>query len=92
MPRSRGKSRDLYGNAPDESRVALLIIDMINAFDFDGAEGMLPRALTAARAIAALKRRAHSAGAAVVYVNDNFGRWRSDFHQTLEHCLACPGR
>ena len=55
MPRSRGKNRDLHGNAPDESRVALLIIDMINAFDFDGAEGMLPRALAAARGIAALK-------------------------------------
>ena len=92
MPRSRGKNRDLHGNAPDESRVALLIIDMINAFDFDGAEGMLPRALAAARGIAALKRRAHGAGAAVVYVNDNFGRWRSDFHQILEHCLASPGR
>jgi nicotinamidase-related amidase len=92
MPRSRGKSGDLHGNAPDESRVALLIIDMINAFDFEGAEGMLPRALAAARAIAALKRRARAAGTAVVYVNDNFGRWRSDFRQILEHCLESPGR
>jgi nicotinamidase-related amidase len=91
MPRSRGKSGDLHGNAPDESRVALLIIDMINAFDFEGAEGMLPRALAAARAVAALKRRARSAGTAVVYVNDNFGRWRSDFRQILEHCLDSPG-
>src|SRR2546423_10467872 len=86
------KTRDLHGSAPDECRVALLIIDMINAFDFDGAEGMLPRALAAARAIAVLKRRAHAAGMAAVYVNDNFGRWRSDFHQILEHCLASPGR
>jgi nicotinamidase-related amidase len=92
MPRSRGKSADLHGNAPDESPVALLIIDMINAFDFEGAQRMLPRALAAARAIAALKRRAHSAGTAVVYVNDNFGRWRSDFRQILEHCLESPGR
>jgi nicotinamidase-related amidase len=92
MPRSRGKSGDLHGNAPDESRVALLIIDMINAFDFDGAQRMLPRALAAARAIASLKRRARSAGTAVVYVNDNFGRWRSDFRQILEHCLESPGR
>jgi len=44
MPRSRGKSGDLHGNAPDEAPVALLIIDMINAFDFEGAKGMLPRA------------------------------------------------
>jgi hypothetical protein len=42
VPRSRNKSRDLHGNAPDECRVALLVIDMINAFDFEGAEAMLP--------------------------------------------------
>jgi nicotinamidase-related amidase len=65
---------------------------MINAFDFPGARAMLPRALAAARAIARLKRRARTARAPVIYVNDNFGRWRSDFRQTLEHCLRSPGR
>jgi nicotinamidase-related amidase len=92
MPRSRANRRDLHGSAPDDSRVALLIIDMINAFDFEGAESMLPRALAAARAVAALKRRARAARVPVVYVNDNFGRWRSDFRQILEHCLRSPGR
>jgi nicotinamidase-related amidase len=28
----------------------------------------------------------------VVYVNDNFGKWRSDFHQLLARCLKSPGR
>ncbi len=83
----RAGSRDLHGAAPDECRVALLIIDMINAFDFEGADAMLPRALAAAKATAALKRRARHAGVPVVYVNDNFGRWRSDFRSTLDSCL-----
>ena len=83
---------DLHGSAPDDSPVALLIIDMINAFDFQGAERMLPRAVAAAKRIAELKRRARQAGVPVVYVNDNFGRWRSDFHQILEHVLDSPGR
>jgi nicotinamidase-related amidase len=83
---------DLHGNAPDDSPVALLVIDMINAFDFEGADRMLPRALAAARAIARLKERAHEARIPTVYVNDNFGRWRSDFHQILEHVLDSPGR
>jgi nicotinamidase-related amidase len=91
MPRSSGKrpdkTRDLHGSAPDECRVALLVIDMINAFDFHGAEAMLPRALAAAKATAALKQRAHHAGVPVVYVNDNFGKWRSDFRSILAHCL-----
>ena len=85
---------DLHGNAPDESAVALLVIDMINAFDFDGAERMLPRALAAAKAIAALKARARTARVPAVYVNDNFARWRSDFRSILGHVLSdgCPGR
>ena len=98
MPRSNakkpGRTQDLHGSAPDECRVALLIIDMINAFDFDGAQSMLPRALAAAKATAALKRRARTAGVPVVYVNDNFGRWRSDFRSILAHCLrdGVPGK
>jgi len=91
MPRSnakrRGKTQDLHGSAPDECRAALLIVDMINAFDFEGADAMLPRALAAAKAIASLKQRARAAGVPAVYVNDNFGRWRSDFRSTLARCL-----
>jgi nicotinamidase-related amidase len=83
---------DLHGSAPDNSPVALLIIDMINAFDFRDANRMLPRALEAAKAIRRLKERARQAGVPTVYVNDNFGRWRSDFHQLLEHVLDSPGR
>lgn len=94
MPRFRAKTQDLHGSAPDTCSVALLIIDMINAFDFDGAQQMLPRAIAAAEAIAALKERARGAGVPVIYVNDNFGRWRSDFRRILTHCLGdgVPGK
>jgi nicotinamidase-related amidase len=87
-------SPDLHGSAPDDARAALLIIDMINAFDFEGARRMLGRARAAARAIRALKRRAKSAGIPTIYVNDNFGRWRSDFRTLLKHVRkrGCPGR
>lgn len=93
MPRSPAKG-DLHGNAPDQCRVALLVIDMINAFDFEGASALLPRALAAARSIAALKERVRQANVPVLYVNDNFGRWRSDFRSILGHVLAdgCPGK
>ena len=41
-----------------------------------------------------LKRRATGAGVPCVYVNDNFGQWRSDFRQTVGHCMSrsSPGR
>lgn len=91
---TRGGKGDLHGSAPDECAAALLIIDMINAFDFKGAAAMLPRALAAAHAVASLKRRAARAGIPAVYVNDNFGRWRSDFRSILDHVIDddCPGR
>ena len=79
------KNEDLHGNAPDKSETVLLIIDMISDFEFDGGEKMLPFAETIARNIAALKKRAEKAKVAVIYVNDNFGKWRSDFKKQLAH-------
>ena len=81
------KSESLHGNAPDTSPVALLIIDMINDLEFEGGQKLLPGALRAAKRIAALKRRARGAGIPVIYTNDNFGRWRSDFREAVDHCL-----
>ncbi len=60
------------------SRTALLIIDVINPLDFPGGEAFGRRALKPARAIARLAERARRARVPVIFVNDNFGRWRSD--------------
>ena len=83
----RRHNPDLHGNAPDSSPVALLIVDAINDLEFPGGAAMLSRAVRIARRIAALKRRANDLGIPTVYVNDNFGRWRSDFRRTVAHCL-----
>src|SRR4051812_42571238 len=45
-----------------------------------------------ARNIAKLKKRAKKVGIPVIYVNDNFGRWQSDFHRLIEHCRKGKGR
>src|ERR1700726_2093427 len=82
-----GKNADLHGNAPDKSDVALLLIDEINDLEFPEGDQLLGFALSMAHRIAALKRRAGQEGVPVVYVNDNFGRWRSDFSAQVEHCL-----
>ena len=81
------KNEDLHGNAPDKSDVALLLIDVINDLDFPDGDQLLRHALPMARNIAALKGRARQEGVPVVYVNDNFGRWRSDLNAQVEHCL-----
>lgn len=79
--------QDLHGNAPDKSPLALLLIDVINDLEFDEGRKLLKQALPMARAIARLKERAHAAGVPVIYVNDNFGRWQSDFRKQVRHCL-----
>ncbi len=81
------KSPDLHGNAPDNARLALLLIDVINDLEFKGGDKLLRQALPAARKIATLKRRAAQTGIPSIYVNDNFGKWRSDFKKLISHCL-----
>lgn len=81
------ENSDLHGNAPDKSEIVLVLIDVINDFEFPGGEELLQSALPAAKNIARLKERARQANVPVIYVNDNFGRWRSDFNRIVEHCL-----
>lgn len=85
---------DLHGSAPDKSHAALLLIDVINALDFPEASQLLRHAVPMAERIAALKKRAKRNRVPTIYVNDNFGRWRSDFHAQVEHCLqdGVPGK
>ncbi len=84
--RAPKKNSDLHGSAPDKHEIALLLIDVINDFDFPGAEQLLRYARPMARNLLRLKQRAYKAGVPVIYVNDNFGRWKSDFRRTLDHC------
>ena len=81
------KSSDLHGNVPDQSGAALLLIDVINDFEFEGGEKLLPLALPVGQAIANLKQKARQVGIPAIYVNDNFGKWQSDLNKIVSHCL-----
>lgn len=73
---------------------ALVLVDVINAFDFPGSHALVRAAERAAPRIERLAERARAAGVPVIYVNDNFGRWRSDFAATVDACTRPdqPGR
>lgn len=86
------RNEDLHGSAPDKSGIALLLIDVINDLDFPEANQLLRYARPMARKILRLKRRAKKAGVPVIYVNDNFGRWQSDFRRQVQHCLRGDSR
>jgi nicotinamidase-related amidase len=74
--------------------VALVLIDVINAFDFPGSRGIVRAATKATPHIERLTARARELGVPVIYVNDNFGQWRSDFKSTVAACTQPdqPGR
>ncbi len=93
MNRGPARNPDLHGNVPETSPVALLLIDVINDLDFEGSEAIVRQAPAMAKRLAALKKRAKATKIPVVYINDNFGRWQSDFRRLIEHCLedGVPG-
>jgi nicotinamidase-related amidase len=86
------RNEDLHGSAPDKSETALLIIDVINDLDFPEANQLMRYAPAMARKLVKLKERAKKARIPVVYVNDNFGRWRSDLRRLVEHCRKGKAR
>jgi nicotinamidase-related amidase len=81
------------GSAERRRRTALLLIDVINDMAFPGSEMLVRLAEPMARRLRVLKRRARAAGIPTIYINDNFGKWRSDFRATVAHCLKAtvPG-
>jgi nicotinamidase-related amidase len=79
------RSRKARGGS-EARHTALLLIDFMNPLDFDGASSLAPRALKAASCAAALKKRLIARRVPVIYANDNFGRWESDFHAIIADC------
>lgn len=81
MPRMRP------AKVPRSPRV-LILIDFINPLNFPGAEKLAPGALRAARATLRLRERLEREKVAVIYANDNYGVWQSDFHSLVTECAA----
>lgn len=80
-------------NTPEKkSDVALLIIDVINDLDFPGGEHVLPWARKMVERLRPVAHDARQRGVPVVYVNDNFGHWRSNFGDVFDHCTRDEAR
>jgi nicotinamidase-related amidase len=66
------------------SRTALIVIDMINAYAFPDAEKVVP---AAEEAVPVIEGAIEDHDGPVIYVNDNFGHWRSHRDQLVEEAL-----
>jgi nicotinamidase-related amidase len=74
------------------SATALLLVDLLQAFP--GADGGRVLAALEARlpALVALRRGARAAGAAIIYVNDEPGPWRSSREALIARAVRGRGR
>ncbi|MFD0268560.1 isochorismatase family cysteine hydrolase [Streptomyces sp. NPDC127106] len=69
-------------------RTALIVIDMLNTYEHEDAEVLVPSVREALPGITALLKHARASESPVVYVNDNFGEWRSHHGEILRAALA----
>jgi nicotinamidase-related amidase len=77
--------------SPSPVPVALLLIDVLTTFQFPDGDAILRGALAMREALVRLKVRARQASIPVLYVNDNFGDWRSEKEVLLGRCLEAKG-
>ncbi len=68
------------------TRSALLLVDVIHPFDFDGAKRLLRHARRIVPALLRVREAFDTADYPVVYCNDNFGQWRSEASATVRAC------
>lgn len=83
-------ARPVEWNPVGMSKTALIVIDMINTYDHKDADLLLPSVTSVVPVLTDLLGRARHDEVPVIYVNDNFGEWRSHHGELLEHALAGP--
>ena len=71
--------------------LALLLIDVLTTFQFPDGNAILQNALRMVDVLVRLKTRAREVGIPVLYVNDNFGDWRSEKEVLMGRCLEAKG-
>ena len=76
--------------SPEAEGTALVVIDMINTYDHEDAELLVPAVGRIVQAVADLIGEARKADVPVIYGNDNFGLWRSHHGELLDKALALP--
>ena len=68
-------------------RTALLVVDMLNAYEHDDADALAESVRTAVPRIAGLIERARGSGTLLVWVNDNYGDWNSSSEELARRAL-----
>lgn len=73
------------------SRTALVILDMVNLFDFEGGGRLGAAALRIAPNVLQLRGRFDRARAPTIYANDNFTHWQGHLGDLVAACEDSGG-
>jgi len=85
------RSRKHAQTSPSPVPIALLLIDVLTTFQFPDGNEILQGALNIRDPLVKLKARARQLRIPVLYVNDNFGDWRSEKEVLMGRCLEAKG-
>src|ERR1700710_2312222 len=86
------RSRKHAQTRPSPVPVALLMVDVLTTFQFPDGDAILQHALAIRDSLVKLKARSRLLGIPVLYVNDNFGDWRSEKEVLIGRCLEAKGK
>lgn len=68
------------------TKAALLIIDMINDFNFEAGEALAGHTKNIIDPILTLKKTFNEKDMPVVYINDHYNLWQADFEKIMAYC------
>lgn len=71
----------------DDSAPAVIVVDMLNAYDHEDADQLTPSVEKVVEPLAELVQRAAESESPLVYVNDNYGDWNSSAEQLSEAAM-----
>jgi nicotinamidase-related amidase len=72
---------------PVNSKSALLIIDILNPFDFEHGGTLAKHTKKIVEPLKALRSACHQKKIPVIYINDHYNLWQADFKKIYEKCL-----
>ncbi|MGW7064703.1 isochorismatase family cysteine hydrolase [Streptomyces sp. NPDC054904] len=67
---------------------ALVVIDMLNTYEHEDADALVTSVRDILPSVQQLIKQARDASVPVIYVNDNFGQWRSHHGELVEAALG----
>ncbi|MGM9928047.1 MAG: isochorismatase family cysteine hydrolase [Bacillus sp. (in: firmicutes)] len=73
-------------NTKHPSKLALLMIDLINDFQFQSGHQLLQHTQQILPSLLQLKKRARDASIPIIYINDHYNLWQADYKKIIQKC------